>query len=209
VTATTITPERRWGSPHRRSGASARGRHRRPEALPRTALRRFAGLLDLVAHLTLATLMLGAVALFLVCAIGPHTGKYRTVTMLTGSMRPHYPVGAVLIDRPQPISSLRVGQVLTYGIPIDDHRVFSHRVIDIRRDASGAYLVRTKGDANNGPDPWIARITDKQVWTARAVVPHVGSVILTLRNPHQAKLALYVIPAVCAVWTLMGVWRRP
>jgi signal peptidase len=166
------------------------------------------GLVDLIAHLVLLTAVLVAVLGFLLLAVGPHTGTYRTVTMLTGSMRPHYPVGSILVDRPQPTSSLRVGQVLTYGIPIDDHRVVSHRVISVERDGSGAYLVKTKGDANNGPDPWVARITDSRVWTVRSVIPHAGSLVLTLRGPHAETYALYVLPGICALWTVMGVWRR-
>ncbi|MDQ1687986.1 MAG: signal peptidase [Frankiaceae bacterium] len=166
------------------------------------------GLLDLIAHCTLLAAMLLGVLGFLFLGVGPRTGTYRTVTMLTGSMRPTYPVGSVLVDRPQPTSSLQVGQVLTYAIPTDDHRVVSHRVISVKQDGEGAYLIRTKGDANNGPDPWVARVTDQRVWTARGVIPHAGSLILTLRGPHAKTLALYVIPAICALWTLVGVWRR-
>ena len=206
MASTALTPGRRWGTPRRRFGAP--GAHRRPEPLPRTALRRVAGLLDLAARTTLMVALVAGVLGFALLAIGPRTGAYRTVTMLTGSMTPTYPVGSVLIDRPQPTSSLRVGEVLTYSIPVDDHRVVSHRVIGIERAADGAYVIRTKGDANNGPDPWTARVTDKQVWTARAVVPHVGSLILRLRDPRIAHSVLYVLPALCAVWTLAGVWRR-
>lgn len=167
-----------------------------------------AGLLDLVARTTLLVALVAGVLGFVLLALGPRTGAYRTVTMLTGSMTPQYPVGSILVLRPQPTSSLQVGQVLTYAIPVEDHRVVSHRVIGVERDAAGAYVVRTKGDANNGPDPWTARITDTSVWTARGVVPHAGSLILALRDPRLQTGVLYVLPALCAVWTLAGVWRR-
>ena len=229
MATSSLTSGRRWGTPQRRFGASSAGRHshlrrelreqqlrqrahglhRKPEPLSVTAARRAAGLVEMSIHYTLGLLALAAVLAFMVIAIGPRTGAYRTVTMLTGSMRPTYPVGSVLVDRPQPTSSLRVGQVLTYAIPVDDHRVVSHRVVSITRDGSGAYVVQTKGDANNGNDPWLARITDPTVWTARAVVPHAGSVILALRDQHRLRYAMYVIPGLLALWTLAGVWRRP
>ncbi|MDX6226597.1 MAG: hypothetical protein QOE64_2973, partial [Frankiales bacterium] len=52
------------------------------------------GLLDLIAHCTLLAAMLLGVLGFLFLGVGPRTGTYRTVTMLTGSMRPTYPVGS-------------------------------------------------------------------------------------------------------------------
>lgn len=171
-------------------------------------MRRVRGLLDLTAQLTLMVALVAALLGFVLLALGPRTGAYRTVTMLTGSMTPGFPVGSVLVDRPKPTAALRVGDVLTYAIPVEDHRVVSHRVIGVERAPDGGYLVRTKGDANNGPDPWTARVTDETVWTARAVVPKVGSLILALRDPRLQNKVLYVLPALCAVWTLAGVWRR-
>ena len=63
--------------------------------------------------------------------IGPRTGLYRTVTVLSGSMRPHIPAGAVLVETPMPGRDPRVGQVVTYAIPVDDHRIVTHRVVGI------------------------------------------------------------------------------
>lgn len=177
------------------------GRHAR-DRRGATALRRFGasatGLLLLVALLA-----------FLALGIGPHTGLYRTVTMLTGSMRPTYPVGTVLVDVPEPTSHLRVGQVLTYQIPTEDHRVVSHRVLSVQRQPDGTTMVQTKGDANNGPDPWRARITDPTVWTVRGKVPYLGSVLLWLRQPRTLALFRFVFPALMVVWVLAGVWTRP
>lgn len=174
------TPDRRGATAPRRPGVSA------------------SGLLLLAA--TLGLLALG---------VGPRTGLYRTVTMLTASMRPIYPVGTVLIDAPEPTSQLRVGQVLTYQIPVDDHRVVSHRVVSIQRQPGGATLVGTKGDANNGPDPWHARITDANVWTVQGKIPYLGLVLLWLRQPLTLAVFRYLLPGTLLVWVLKGIWVKP
>lgn len=155
---------------------------------------------------TLTLVCVLAVLAFLALAVVPRTGAYRTVTMLSGSMTPDYPVGSVLIDRPVPTSELAVGDVISYHVPFGTHEVVSHRIVDIFRDGE-AYVVQTKGDANNGVDPWRARITDPTVWTARGAVPHVGTAIEKLREPMTKKLFLYIFPALLTGWLLIGLWR--
>src|SRR6476659_3232822 len=100
------------------------------------------------------------VALFAGLAIGPHVLGYRTMTMLTGSMAPGINPGDVTVAVQEPTSTLAVGQIISYQIPIDDHRVVSHRVVKVTRGPGGAVVVQTKGDHNPSADPWTAIITD-------------------------------------------------
>lgn len=160
---------------------------------------------QLLRPLGTAVMML-AVLLLLALAVGPRTGAYRTLTMLTGSMRPHYPPGAVLIDTPEPLNQLRVGQVLTYQIPVLDHHVESHRVITIDRRPDGSADVQTRGDANNGKDPWRAHIRPGQLWIVRGVVPALGSAIMHLRRPAVRATLQYLLPAVLLGWVLIAIW---
>jgi HPt (histidine-containing phosphotransfer) domain-containing protein len=102
-----------------------------------------------------------------------------------------------------------VGQIISYQIPVDDHRVVSHRVVKVTRGPSGAVVVQTKGDHNPSADPWTAIITDRQVWTVRVVVPHLGTVIRTLRGPGLHIAFLYVGPALLTVLLLSEIWRNP
>jgi len=155
--------------------------------------------------LVLTAVTVVAVAALLLLAIGPRTGGYRTLTMLSGSMRPAYPPGAVLIDRPLAASELRVGQVLTYQIPVEDHRVVSHRVISVRASGDGVDI-QTKGDANNGPDPWVAHLRASRLWVVRAALPRLGWPLLWLRSPRLHRVLLYWIPASALVWLLVGLW---
>jgi signal peptidase I len=148
------------------------------------------------------------VTLFAGLAIGPHVFGYRTMTMLTGSMAPGINPGDVTVAVPEPVSQLAVGQVITYGIPVADHRVVSHRVVAVQRQADGRVRIRTKGDHNPGRDPWTAVVRDQQVWRVVAVVPHLGSVIRALQGPVLRTAFLYVGPAALALLVLAGIWRR-
>jgi signal peptidase I len=154
-------------------------------------------------------LLLVVVLAFTGLAVGPHVFGYRTMTMLTGSMAPGINPGDVTVAVQEPTTALAVGQIISYQIPVDDHRVVSHRVVKVTRSPSGAVLVQTKGDHNPSADPWTAVITDPQVWTVRAVVPHLGTIIRTLRGPGLHIAFLYVGPALLSVLLLSEIWRSP
>ena len=154
-------------------------------------------------------LLLVVVLAFTGLAVGPHLFGYRTMTMLTGSMAPGINPGDVTVAVQEPTSALAVGQIISYQVPVDDHRVVSHRVVKVTRGPSGAVVVQTKGDHNPSADPWTAIITDPQVWTVRGVVPHLGDVIRTLRGPGLHIAFLYVGPALLTVLLLSEIWRSP
>jgi signal peptidase len=139
--------------------------------------------------------------------IGPHTGLYTTMTVLSGSMRPGIPVGAVVVGRPQPARDLRVGQVITYPIPVDDHRVVTHRVVRII--SAGEHPVfQTKGDSNDAADPWVATATGPTVSRVRGVVPGLGYAIHWLRSRTLHMAGVVVLPVIVGVWRVVDIWRE-
>jgi signal peptidase I len=156
--------------------------------------------------LTTLLLVTGVLAL-LFMTVGPRVFHYRTATMLTGSMVPTINPGDVVLDTQEPSADIAVGQIITYHIPIDDHRVESHRVIWVRHAKDGAVLFRTKGDANTAPDPWTAKVQTPTVWRVRAVLPVVGSAIRMLRQPVVHLLLAVGLPAVLVVLLLLTIWR--
>lgn len=148
-----------------------------------------------------------AVLAFLFFAVGPHLLPYRTVTMLTGSMRPLIVPGDVAVVVAEPVSALRPGQVITFHAPTIDRPVVTHRLVSVEH-RDGAVLLRTKGDANAAADPWLAKVEGDTVWRLRGTVPGAGAVIRALRTPPLRPALLYVVPAVLLGWLLAGVWRR-
>jgi signal peptidase len=156
---------------------------------------------------SLRALVAAAVLAFLGLAVGPHVLGYRTMTMLTGSMAPTIEPGDVVVSTPLDVQDVEVGMVITYHIPIDDHRVVTHRVIEVDHTADGTVSVRTQGDANDAPDPWTAVLTGDTAYQVQAVVPEIGNVITALRNDTLSTLFVQLLPVALGIWMLVAIWR--
>ncbi|MEW1823075.1 signal peptidase I [Arthrobacter sp. NPDC080031] len=154
------------------------------------------------------TLMVVAVAAFLFLAVGPRVLGYQTSTMLTGSMSPLINPGDVVVTVPVAVQNLKVGDIITYHIPVEDQRVETHRIIDLAVNSQGTATVRTKGDANNGADPWTATLAGGQVDRQVFTVPYLGNVIRALRDPVVLKVLMYGAPAAMVVMVLVSIWRK-
>ena len=162
-----------------------------PAPAPRRPVRRAARVLRRLGRVVTSLLVVAALAFFLFFAIGPHVLGYRTATMLTGSMEPGIMVGDVVVTAERPVADVAVGDVITYHIPIEDHRVETHRITEVIRGEDGSVAVRTKGDNNPNVDPWVATLEGESVWEVQAVIPKVGSVIRALRTPVLNDVILY------------------
>ena len=152
-------------------------------------------------------------ALALACAalVGlgllPRTGWYRPVTVLSGSMRPTFAPGDMVVVTPEPLGDVRVGQIISYRIPVGDHHVQSHRVVRVIHDG-GRVLVRTKGDANDSVDPWTAELHGTTAWRVRAVVPKLGRLIFWFRLPLVHLLTVILVPLLLALLGVAEIWRQ-
>ncbi|GAA5193277.1 hypothetical protein GCM10023346_17660 [Arthrobacter gyeryongensis] len=154
------------------------------------------------------TTMVAAVAAFLFLAVGPRVLGYQTSTMLTGSMSPLINPGDVVVTVPVAVQNLKVGDIITYHIPVEDQRVETHRIIDLTVNNQGTATVRTKGDANNGADPWTATLAAGQVDRQVFTVPYLGNAIRALRDPVVLKVLMYGAPAALVIMVLVSIWRK-
>lgn len=166
-----------------------------------------AGTVRKVANVGATALLAVAAIAFLLLAIGPRLMGYQTATMLTGSMSPLINPGDVVVTAPIAAADLRTGDIITYSIPVEDHRVVTHRVIEIIAEP-GTTAVRTKGDANAGADPWTATLQGDTVYREVAVIPHLGNAIRALREPPVRTALIYGAPALLVVGLLSAIWRR-
>ena len=147
-----------------------------------------------------------AVLAFAVLAAGPHLLGYRTMTMLTASMAPGIDPGDVVLTTPIDVTDVRTGMVISYHIPIDDHRLVTHRVLTVDTSPEGAVTVTTKGDANDAPDPWQATLQVDTAWQVTTVIPELGHAIEALRTPLISHALVYGAPALLAGWLLLSIW---
>jgi signal peptidase I len=114
--------------------------------------------------------------------LGAARGTWRVVPVLSGSMSPLMPTGSAVLTWKKPIGDLHVGTIVAYAIPVEDHHVEMHRVVSLKRTADGV-VFHTKGDANNGVDPWAAVLSDKTFWSVGLDVPMIGYPIVYLQRP--------------------------
>lgn len=84
--------------------------------------------------------------------------KYRMFTVITGSMKPKYDVGDVLIAKSTPPADIKVGDAITYLGNRNDFagKVVTHEVIKIDQTPDGKYYFHAKGLANLVEDPIVS-----------------------------------------------------
>lgn len=154
----------------------------------------------------ISTALFGVAMLaLLVLALGPHTGAYRTVTVLSDSMQPTFSKGDMIVVTPAPTRSVQVGDVITYQAPVGDRHVVTHRVQEVV-EAGPQPTVVTKGDANESADPWRAQLTGERIWKVQFAVPAAGTLVRALRQDGVRHVAAYVLPALLLVIVLREVW---
>ena len=82
---------------------------------------------------------------------------YRMFTVISGSMKPKYVIGDVLVSKEKAPEDVKVGDDITYLGEKGDllGKVITHQVIGINQDENGEYIYRTKGLANLVEDPLV------------------------------------------------------
>jgi signal peptidase len=170
-----------------------------------SAVRRWLGrLISLVATLAVVGIAAVAVALTVVPALVGGSA----LTVLSGSMVPEFSPGAMVVDKPAPASSLRVGDVITYattdeasGTPI----LITHRIVAIESSSAGPAFI-TKGDAIDAADdrPVEAAQIRGQVWYS---VPYIGTARNFLLAQGAGLILGGAVGLVAAVWFLIHLLR--
>jgi signal peptidase len=124
-------------------------------------------------------------------ALAVHVGRLSLQPALSGSMRPVFQPGDLVVTQPEPVSSLRQNQVIEF-VPPGQTQPYMHRVIRLTRTGGATYIV-TKGDANRVADPW-GRIwlRAKTIYKLTAVIPKLGWVVTI---PRGTLMLVLLVPA--------------
>jgi signal peptidase I len=153
--------------------------------------------------------VLASAALLCVLAVGTALDRWRLAPVLSGSMSPEIPRGAVVLAEPVQPRELRAGDVLLFTAPIAGHPLVVHRIHDVA-ERHGVRVFHTKGDANDVPDVWQIRVTGPLAWRVRHELPYVGTLIGLLSRAGLRMIVLVVGVGLLMVWGLGAIWaRRP
>lgn len=140
---------------------------------------------------------------FIIICIAVMSGSWQIRPILSGSMRPGFPIGGVAITQTIPTNQLKVGDVAVFHPPFLKNTTYIHRIISINR-SNKQYIIRTKGDDNPTADPWLLRITTKNAYVARFTLPFIGYLAVWVHS-YNGRRILLTIAGILAIILLMSI----
>jgi signal peptidase len=115
-------------------------------------------------------------------------GTWAVNPVLSGSMRPGFTVGGVVISQRVPVSQLAVRDVIVFHNPNNPSEEMVHRIVQMTKGSDGQLLIRTQGDANPVRDPWTLTIRGNSVYKVRWSLPLLGYVAVAYQNNRGTAL---------------------
>lgn len=159
-------------------------------------------------RLLYAALLVALVALAAALSVAalPRLFGYGTLQVDGGSMADAYPNGSLVITRWMPAEEAQLGDVIVVQEDSDDGpaRPKLHRIVSLDEQGS-QILVRTKGDANQTPDPKLYILPD-QVRTPAHMLPYLGHVVGFVVTPLGWVLLVALPATLLCVTTLRAIW---
>jgi signal peptidase I len=134
---------------------------------------------------------------------------YQRYVITSGSMTGSYDRGSVVFDRVVPVADLEVGDAITYTPPPGSGPSgrITHRIVWIGSDQFGRRTLRTKGDANEAPDPWTFTLDRATQARVAFHVPYVGYLVSFLAI-RQARMVLIGLPALLIAFAVLVGFHR-
>lgn len=145
------------------------------------------------------TVLVVAVVLLAIALAGVRLFGLQVYTVLSGSMEPAYPVGALLYDKKVDPAQLRPGDVITFML--DEDTIVTHRIVEVVPDEEDPSVIRfrTKGDANAAEDGSLVHYKNV-LGTPVFAIPKLGYFASFVQQPP----GLYVAIAFGAVLVLLA-----
>lgn len=129
-------------------------------------------------------------------------------TVLSPSMRPSLPPGALVVTRPVQAADVAVGDVVTYQLRSGEAAVVTHRVTALRLTADGQTLLQTKGDFNGAIDPDLVQPAQLRgrLWYA---MPYLGYLNSSVAAHGRVALVGFVVVGLLgyAAWMFVSASR--
>jgi len=129
----------------------------------------------------------------LICLVAPLFVGGSFSVIMSGSMEPAIPVGSIVIVKKVNPEDVKVGDVIAFqtGESRTIHRVVEKVVED------DSFYFRTKGDANEDPDPWIVKPQDVK-GALLLTIPYYGYLLYYAGTPLGVALFI-LVPAIILI----------
>ena len=162
----------------------------------------------LLRRLLYAALLIALVALaaVLALAVAPRLFGYGTLVVHGGSMGETIPTGSLVFTRWLPAENVRIGDVILFQEQTETGRARPklHRVVSLEK-SDGQVIVRTKGDANDSPDPLPYVLSDR-VLTPVYHLPYLGYLVGYVATPLGWAVLIALPGSVLCLAALRGIW---
>lgn len=151
----------------------------------------------------ITSVVYAAIVLALATVVAGEAMGYRLIAIKSGSMRPAFDVGDLVVSRAVAPGEVRPGDIVTFRDPEFGQELVTHRVVSVRLHDSTAAFV-TKGDANRAGERWSVPASG-HVGREVAVVTGLGR-ILASTTPLLA-ISLIVVAAIALIaFVLRRIW---
>ena len=133
----------------------------------------------------------------------------RIAVVLTGSMEPALPKGALAFTIWVNPGEVEVGDILAFRSEEDSDMTTSHRVVEVLTE--GDLFFRTKGDANEEADPRLVPadgVTGKVFFN----VPQLGTIFMAVVKPLRSWpsfILLIAVPSLLIIGSTIRDLKRP
>jgi signal peptidase I len=146
---------------------------------------------------------LTALALVLVMVVVPRVAGATPYTVASGSMRPTYQPGTLIVVKPIDIDDIGIGTPITFQLESGTRTVVTHRVVAIKYAANGERQFITRGDANGARDETPVRPVQVRgtVWYD---VDHLGYLNSALSG-RQHQLLVWIVATALGVYAVVMV----
>ena len=114
----------------------------------------------------------------------------RSLVILSGSMEPAVPKGALVVAQPLPAQDLRIGDVIVFSPNASAVVPVVHRIADIE-DRNGTRYYTTRGDANPGADASQVSLPPT-AWRVGYSVPLAGYLVSYAASPTGTLLLIFI-----------------
>ena len=150
----------------------------------------------------LSTAAVTGVAVLAVALIGMRLLGLKAFTIMSGSMEPNYPVGAMIYVQPKDYKELQIGDTISF-VANENGTVVTHRIVDIAIDEKDANVWRfkTQGDANDTADAKLVHYKNV-IGTPIVTIPFIGYVAYNIQRPPGIYITL-VVGTLLLAWTFL------
>jgi signal peptidase len=185
----------------------------RPRAAP-SLFRLLARGIRLILGVGTVLCIVAVVAVYIFAA----TNTARLVPVMSNSMAPDMPVGALALTVPVGRADVKVGDVIVFTDPDRPTIRVIHRIVHIfgpdeaekfSNWSPDQLTASTKGDNNPTADPWILTVADTTIWRMDRSVDYLGQPAIWFETPIIRLWGFGAAGIALVCWLLALVWRRP